>query len=142
MTDKVLGVGIIGCGNISTTYLQLAPLFRNIEVRAVDRHQHARPPKRAARQFGVRAQSGAEHCWRNPAVQIVVNLTVPAVHYKVSRSSACWRASTSIPRSRSRSRMAEARDLQKTAAKHEAARGGGAGHISGRFAPVDPQARG
>jgi hypothetical protein len=24
MTDKVLGVGIIGCGNISTTYLQLA----------------------------------------------------------------------------------------------------------------------
>ncbi len=24
---KVLGVGIIGCGNISTTLLKLAPLF-------------------------------------------------------------------------------------------------------------------
>ena len=31
---KKLGVGIIGCGNISTTYFGLAPLFRGIEVRA------------------------------------------------------------------------------------------------------------
>ena len=30
-----LGIGIIGCGNISTTYLGLAPLFRGLEVRAV-----------------------------------------------------------------------------------------------------------
>ena len=30
-----LGVGIIGCGNISTAYLKLAPLFRDIEVRGV-----------------------------------------------------------------------------------------------------------
>ena len=31
---KVLGVGIIGCGNISTSYLALAPLFKGIEMRA------------------------------------------------------------------------------------------------------------
>ena len=30
-----LGIGIIGCGNISTTYLRLAPLFKGLEVRAV-----------------------------------------------------------------------------------------------------------
>ena len=30
-----LGIGIIGCGNISTAYLTLAPLFKGIEVRAV-----------------------------------------------------------------------------------------------------------
>ena len=29
---KSLGVGIIGCGNISTSYLKLAPLFRGLEV--------------------------------------------------------------------------------------------------------------
>ena len=29
---RVLGVGIIGCGNISTTYLRLAPLFRGQSV--------------------------------------------------------------------------------------------------------------
>ena len=30
--DKTLGVGIIGCGNISATYLKLAPLFRGIDL--------------------------------------------------------------------------------------------------------------
>ena len=30
-----LGIGIIGCGNISTSYLRLAPLFKGLEVRAV-----------------------------------------------------------------------------------------------------------
>ena len=33
MSDT-LGIGIIGCGNISTTYFKLAPLFRGLEVRA------------------------------------------------------------------------------------------------------------
>ncbi len=32
----VLGVGIIGCGNISTTYLANAPLFKGIEMVAHD----------------------------------------------------------------------------------------------------------
>ena len=31
---KTLGVGIIGCGNISAAYMRLAPLFKSIEVRA------------------------------------------------------------------------------------------------------------
>jgi len=30
-----LGIGIIGCGNISTSYLRLAPLFKGLDVRAV-----------------------------------------------------------------------------------------------------------
>ena len=30
-----LGVGIIGCGNISTSYLRLAPLFRSLDLKAV-----------------------------------------------------------------------------------------------------------
>ena len=30
-----LGIGIIGCGNISSAYLRLAPLFKGLEVRAV-----------------------------------------------------------------------------------------------------------
>ena len=31
---SILGVGVIGCGNISTAYFRLAPLFRGIEMRA------------------------------------------------------------------------------------------------------------
>jgi predicted dehydrogenase len=32
---KTYGVGIMGAGNISAAYLRLAPLFRNLEVRAI-----------------------------------------------------------------------------------------------------------
>ena len=32
--SETLGIGIIGCGNISTTYFDLAPLFSGMEVRA------------------------------------------------------------------------------------------------------------
>ena len=31
---KKLGIGVIGCGNISKAYFSLAPLFRGIEMRA------------------------------------------------------------------------------------------------------------
>ena len=34
---KVYGVGIMGAGNISAAYLRLAPLFKNLEVRAIDK---------------------------------------------------------------------------------------------------------
>ena len=30
--DSKIGIGIIGCGNISSTYLRLAPLFKNIDI--------------------------------------------------------------------------------------------------------------
>ena len=33
---KELGVGIIGCGNISTTYFKLSPLFKGVKVVACD----------------------------------------------------------------------------------------------------------
>ena len=32
---RTLGIGIIGAGNISATYLRLAPLFKGIEIRAI-----------------------------------------------------------------------------------------------------------
>ena len=37
-------VGIIGCGNISSAYLKIAPSFRNLEVRAVALGKLALPP--------------------------------------------------------------------------------------------------
>jgi predicted dehydrogenase len=81
--NKVMGVGIIGCGNISWAYLTLAKLFKAIEVRAVADVNMSSAGARA-REFGVKAQS-VKALLKNPDIQIVVNLTVPAVHYKVSR---------------------------------------------------------
>ncbi|MDF1610386.1 Gfo/Idh/MocA family oxidoreductase [Hoeflea sp. YIM 152468] len=79
---KVLGVGIIGCGNISTTYLGLAPLFRGIEIRACA-DINADAAKARAAEYGIRAQS-VEELLAAADIDLVVNLTVPAVHYAVS----------------------------------------------------------
>jgi len=79
---KVLGVGIIGCGNISTSYLGLAPLFKGIEVRAcADINPEA--AKARAAEYGIRAES-VEALLAADDIDMVVNLTVPAVHYAVS----------------------------------------------------------
>ena len=79
---KVLGVGIIGCGNISTSYLRLAPLFKGIEVRACADINPEAASARAA-EYGIRAES-VEDLLAADDIDMVVNLTVPAVHYAVS----------------------------------------------------------
>lgn len=79
-----LGIGIIGCGNISTSYLRLAPLFKGLEVRAVADLNMDLAKARAA-EFGTVAQS-VEDLLGNPAVDVVINLTIPDAHYKVTRS--------------------------------------------------------
>ena len=82
MSD-IFGVGIIGCGNISAAYLNLIPLFKGIEVRAVaDMNMEA--AKARASEFNVKAQTVKE-LLNNGDIQIVVNLTVPAAHFKVSK---------------------------------------------------------
>ena len=80
---KILGVGIIGCGNISWAYLKLASLFKDIEVRAVaDINMDA--AKARAAEFGVRAHT-VKDLLKQKDIDIVVNLTVPATHFKVSK---------------------------------------------------------
>jgi predicted dehydrogenase len=81
MTDT-LGVGIIGCGNISTTYLRLAPLFRGIEIRACADLNPATAKARAA-EYGLRALGVAE-LLADPQIDLVINLTIPDAHYAVS----------------------------------------------------------
>lgn len=81
---STLGVGIIGCGNISTAYLKLAPMFKGIEMRAVaDINPDA--AKARAEEFGVRAET-VEGLLAADDIDIIVNLTVPAAHFEVSSS--------------------------------------------------------
>lgn len=80
---KTLGVGIIGCGNISEAYLKLAPLFKGIDVKVVADINMAAAEARA-KQFNIKAQT-VKDMLKNKDIDIVVNLTVPAVHYKVSK---------------------------------------------------------
>ena len=78
-----LGIGIIGCGNISTSYLRLAPLFKGLEVRAVaDMNMEA--AKARGEEFNVRAQS-VDDLLANRDVDVVINLTIPDAHYAVTK---------------------------------------------------------
>ena len=80
---KELGVGIIGCGNISTTYFRLSPLFRGIRVIACADINPAAAETRAS-EYDVKAQT-IEELLANPEVDIVVNLTIPEAHFPVSK---------------------------------------------------------
>ena len=79
-----LGIGIMGCGNISAAYLRLAPLFRGMEVRAcADLNEAA--AKERAEEFGIRAES-VDGLLQADDIDIIVNLTIPAAHFAVSRT--------------------------------------------------------
>lgn len=75
-------VGIIGCGNISTAYLQLAPMFSGFRIVAcADLRLDA--AKAQALQFGIQLHS-VESLLADPAIDLILNLTVPAAHFDVS----------------------------------------------------------
>lgn len=80
---KTFGVGVIGCGNISSAYLRLAPLFKGIEMRAVADIVPEVAKARAA-EFNLKAQS-VDDLLANDEIDIVVNLTIPEVHYKITK---------------------------------------------------------
>ena len=80
---KKLGIGVIGCGNISKAYFSLAPLFRGIEMRAcADINMDA--ARARAKEFKLRAETVDDLLKAND-IDIIVNLTIPAVHYEVSK---------------------------------------------------------
>ena len=82
MTSE-LGVGILGCGNISATYFSLAPLFRGLKVLACADINPAAATARAE-EYGVTAQS-VEDLLANDELDVIVNLTIPGAHYEMSK---------------------------------------------------------
>ncbi|WP_162654858.1 Gfo/Idh/MocA family oxidoreductase [Lentilitoribacter sp. Alg239-R112] len=79
---KTLGVGIIGCGNISAAYMQLVPMFKGIQVRACADINHNAAVARAE-EFDIRAES-IDDLLMAGDIDIIVNLTIPAAHVEVS----------------------------------------------------------
>src|SRR5215471_5802898 len=78
---RKVGIGIIGCGNISDAYLGAATGFPILDIRGL---ADIRPEAAtaAARRHGLRAQS-VDALLRDDTVEIVVNLTIPAAHVAV-----------------------------------------------------------
>ncbi|WP_312677458.1 Gfo/Idh/MocA family oxidoreductase [Microbacterium sp.] len=81
-----LGVGVIGAGVISQTYLENLTSFPDVDVVAVGDLL----PERArakAEEHGVGAWGTGEDVLAHPGVDLVVNLTIPQVHVEVSRAA-------------------------------------------------------
>ncbi len=82
MSDAVK-VGIIGCGNISTTYMRMGQFFRDYKVVAcADINMDV--AKSQAEKFDLRALS-IDALLADPEIEIVVNLTIPNAHFEVSK---------------------------------------------------------
>ena len=82
--DK-LGIGVIGCGNISMTYLRNAALFAGVELRACADISTELASLRAS-EYGIRAVS-VDALLADPEVDLVLNLTIPSAHFDVSVSA-------------------------------------------------------
>ena len=79
---KVTGIGVIGCGSISLAYMRNAALFGNLRLVACADVVPEAAARRGA-EFGVRVED-VEGLLRNPEVDLVLNLTVPAAHVDVT----------------------------------------------------------
>lgn len=78
--DKV-GIGIIGCGNISSAYLKAMASFPILDIRGVaDINMEVAQSR--AEEFGVEART-VEELFADPKVEIIVNLTIPKAHVEV-----------------------------------------------------------
>lgn len=79
----VVGIGVVGCGNISPIYLQNLSLFEGTKVVAVTDLDAAKAKARAE-EFNVPVRDSVEDLVSDPSVEIVLNLTVPKVHFQVA----------------------------------------------------------
>ena len=83
--SKTYGVGIIGAGNISASYLRLAPMFKGFEIRGVaDILPDA--AKKRSREFNVPAMR-PDAMLQSAEIDVILNLTIPSAHHAVSRDA-------------------------------------------------------
>ncbi|WP_298860315.1 Gfo/Idh/MocA family oxidoreductase [uncultured Microbacterium sp.] len=80
---SALGVGIIGMGVISDTYLQNLTSFPDVKVVAVGDLLPERAEAQAEK-YGVASWGTADDVLANADVELVVNLTIPRAHVEIS----------------------------------------------------------
>ncbi len=79
-------VGVVGCGNISHTYLRVAQQFPEIEVFAVADMVSELAQERSE-QFGVPHVLSTDELLNHSEIEIVLNLTPPKAHAPVNKAA-------------------------------------------------------
>lgn len=81
-----VGVGVIGAGNISRQYLDNLTVFPDLAVHVIaDLFEDAAQAR--AKEYGIPEWGPPELALHHPAVEIIVNLTVPAAHVEVATAA-------------------------------------------------------
>ncbi|WP_055107155.1 Gfo/Idh/MocA family protein [Paenibacillus ihumii] len=76
-------VGIIGCGKISSIYMENCKKFGVLELAACADLDLARAREQAEK-YGIPRACTTEELLGDPDIDIIINLTIPAVHAEVS----------------------------------------------------------
>ena len=79
--SRRVGIGIIGCGNISSQYLKAMQDFAVLEIIAIADMKPEVAEKKAA-EFGLTAVP-VDALLADPKVEIILNLTIPRAHVEV-----------------------------------------------------------
>jgi len=83
MSDQPMKFGIIGCGNIFKAYATNTKPYANLELAACADLDVERA-KSVAAEFGVPKGCSVDELLGDPEIELVINLTIPAVHAKVN----------------------------------------------------------
>ncbi len=82
MSNAKVKLGVIGCGKISSIYLENCLKFDNLEVLACADLDLERARTRAA-EYAIPKAYTVEELLRDPEIELVLNLTIPQAHAEV-----------------------------------------------------------
>lgn len=82
---KKCKVGILGCGNISSTYAgDIRRFYKDLELVACA-NRNPEKAKQLAQEFGIPKVCTTEELLQDPEVQIIINLTPPQSHVELNK---------------------------------------------------------
>ena len=85
-TVEKVSVGVIGCGKISSIYLQAPRTFDILKIVACADQVRERAESQAA-EFGVPRVLSVEEMLADPEIEVVLNLTIPQVHAEIGMAA-------------------------------------------------------
>lgn len=82
MAVRPVNIGVIGCGNISSIYLEANKKFEILNIVACADIDMARAAAQAEK-YGIPKACSVDELLADPTIEIVINLTIPAAHGEV-----------------------------------------------------------